>query len=302
MNCIATVRQMNACIIYLASPTAWKVGVAPNQLRRYEALHYSLSTVRPMFPTIPIYVFHEDYTEEDKLGIAFAVTEFFQIDFSGFDDVYKRVNAPKGYAMMCRFFSGILQQHPALQKHSHYIRFDDDSYLLAPFLTETRVNTYKNIDYVYRSVYYENKSQQTLFDFTVAFLRKMGMNEIDILLLKSNLHREKFLKRNMYTGKAPYNNFHFSSLRIWKHPIVSRYIQSIEDVNGCLAHGWLDSNIHAMIIWVLAKRYPDIVVRTDTAFGYRHNVHISPLNSENIVVGEKLQFMPNIHEQHLEGT
>jgi hypothetical protein len=291
---------MNPCIIYLASPTAWKVGVIPKQVRRYDALRYSLSTVRPMFPTIPIYVFHEDYTEEDKLGLAFAVTEFFQIDFNGFDDVYKRVNAPKGYAMMCRFFSGILQQHPVIQRHTHYIRFDDDSYLLAPFLTETRVNSYRNIDYVYRSVYYENKSQQTLFDFTIEFLRKMGMSDIEYTSLRRKLQLETLLIGGKYTGKAPYNNFHFSSMRLWKHPVVNRYIQAIEDVNGCLAHGWLDSNIHAMIIWVLAKRYTDIIVRADTAFGYRHNVHISLLNSEHINVGDNLGFIPNRDDDDLE--
>lgn len=293
---------MNPCIIYLASPSAWKAGELPNQVRRYDALHYSLSTVRPMFPTIPIYVFHEDYTDEDKLGLAFAVTEFFQIDFSGFDHVYKRVNAPKGYTMMCRFFSGVLQQHPALQRHTHYIRFDDDSYLSAPFLTETRVNSYRTVDYVYRSAYCEHKSQQTLYEFTIDFLRKMGMSDIEYISLRANLQREFFLYRDKYTGKAPYNNFHFSSIRLWKHPVVSRYIQAIEDVHGCLAQGWLDSNIHAMIIWVLAKRYNDIVVRADTAFGYRHNIHLSLLNSEHIEVGAHLGFVPTKDNHSLESA
>jgi hypothetical protein len=46
------------------------------------------------------------------------------------------VNASKGYMMMCRFFSGIVQKHPELQKYSHYIRLDDDSYLTDPYITE----------------------------------------------------------------------------------------------------------------------------------------------------------------------
>lgn len=291
---------MNPCIIYLASPRDWMI--PSRELRRYEALKYSLSTVHPRFPNTPIYVFHEDYSDEDKAGLAFAVSEFFQVDFSGFDDVYRNVNAPKGYTMMCRFFSGIVQQHPALQRHSHYIRFDDDSYLLEPFLTESRVLSYENTDYVMRSVFYESKPQQALFDFTIRFLKKLGMNEVDYLILRGSLQREKFLKGNSYTGKAPYNNFHVSSLRLWRHPIVSQYIQAIESVHGCLAHGWLDANIHAMIIWVLAKRYRDINVQIDTAFGYRHNLHISLPNSEKIVVGYILKFIPIMEdpfsEQH----
>lgn len=282
---------MDLCIIYLASPTKWSV---LSGVRRYEALKYSLTTVRPMFPNTPIYVFHEDYTEEDKTGLSFAVNDFFKIDFSGFDDVYKRVNAPKGYMMMCRFFSGVLQSHPALQKHTHYIRFDDDSYLLAPFLTESRIHSHTgSVDYVYRSVYYENKSQQTLFEFTIDFLKRKGMSELDIFALKTQLRKENILRGDAYTGKAPYNNFHLSSLRLWSHPIVKQYIETIESIHGCLTHGWLDSNIHAMIIWVLAKRYKEIIVRIDLEFGYRHNIHVSLLQSENVLIGNTLSFVPN---------
>lgn len=283
---------MNPCIIYLASPRDWPIHPKTNLTRRYEALKYSLVSVRMMIPNLPIYVFHEDYTEEDKNALRIAVTEFFQVDFSGFEDVYRPINAPKGYTMMCRFFSGVVQQHPALQQHTHYIRFDDDSYLISPFLTESRILSYGNVDYVLRSVFHESKPQQTLFDFTIRFLKKLGMNEVDYLMLRGSLQREKFLKGNVYTGKAPYNNFHVASLRLWKHPIVSRYIQAIEDVHGCLAHGWLDANIHAMIIWVLAKRYRDIVVQADMSFGYRHNIHVSLIDSLNVIADERLHFIP----------
>lgn len=250
-----------------------------------------------MFPNTPIYVFHEDYTEEDKQGLREFVTEFYTVDFSGFDDVYRRVNASKGYMMMCRFFSGIMQQHPILQKHTHYVRFDDDSYLIQPFLTETRVHSYITYDYVYRSIFFEHKSQQSLYDFTIRFLRSLGMTDIEYINLRIKLQRESFLIGDLYTGKAPYNNFHVSSLALWSHPIVQQYIQAIERVHGVLHEGWLDANIHAMIIWVIARRVSTIRILVDTAFGYRHNVHVSRLQSIHVVADSRLSFIPTPEDE-----
>lgn len=288
---------MAVCILYLASPSAAVIHPTTDLRRRYEALKYSITRTRVLLPTIPIFVFHEDYTEEDMKGVESAAPKFIKVDFGGFDDVYQRVNASKGYMMMCRFFSGIVQTHPDLQPFSHYIRLDDDSYFLEPYITEKRIMGYMYFDYVYRSIFYEAKPQQTLFDFTMAFLRReTGMNAVDDAVLRSSLRAEDILVNGRYSGKAPYNNFHFSSLRLWNHPIVATYIRAIESVHGCLRHGWLDANIHAMIIWVLAKRIPRLQVTTDTEFGYRHNVHTSVYRTLNVTIVPNSKFIPSDEE------
>lgn len=288
---------MSVCIVYLASPSAAPIHPKTDLRRRYEALKYSITRTRVLLPKTPIYVFHEDYTEDDMKGIEYATPTFLKVDFTGFDDVYQSVNAPKGYMMMCRFFSGVLQKHPDLQKYTHYIRLDDDSYFIEPYITEKRIADYLSQDYVYRSIFYEAKPQQTLFDFTMDFLaRKTRMSLIDTTILRRKLQAEHILINGRYTGKAPYNNFHFASLRLWNHPLVASYIQAIESVHGCLRYGWLDANIHAMIIWVLAKRIPDIRVTTDTEFGYRHNCHVSIVHSLNVVADERLTFIPSEEE------
>ncbi len=288
---------MATCILYLASPSAAVIHPKTDLRRRYEALKYSITRTRVLLPKIPIFVFHEDYTEEDMKGIEYATPKFLKVDFSGFEDVYQPVNASKGYMMMCRFFSGIVQKHPELQRFSHYIRLDDDSYFMEPYITEKRIISYMYFDYVYRSVFYEAKPQQTLFDFTMTFLqRETRMNAIDKAVLQSKLRGESILINERYSGKAPYNNFHFSSLRLWNHPIVAKYIQAIESVQGCLRYGWLDANIHAMIIWVLTKRIPGIRVTTDTEFGYRHNAHVSVYGTLNVAIGPNLKFIPSDEE------
>lgn len=288
---------MSYCIVYLASPSKAPIHPVNDLRRRYEALKFSITRTRMLFPKTPIYVFHEDYTEEDKKGIEYATPIFLPVDFTGFESVYQRVNAPYGYMMMCRFFSGVLQRHPELQRFSHYIRLDDDSYFVEPYMSSSRAQTYMEYDYLYRSIFYEAKPQQTLYDFTLQFLtRETRMNAVDAIMLQSRLRDEKVLIGTRYTGKAPYNNFHCSSLRLWQHPLVVRYIRAIESVHGCLRHGWLDANIHAMIVWVLAKRVRDLRVGTDTEFGYRHNAHVSLHNSLNVVVPPYLRFIPSDEE------
>jgi hypothetical protein len=283
---------MSVCIVYLASPSAFLIP-EPEPRRRYEALKYSMTRTRILLPTLPIVVFHEDYTKEDIDGLGYTGATFVKVDFRGFDDVYRRVNASKGYMMMCRFFSGVLQAHPELQKYSHYIRLDDDSYFLEPYITEKRISTYLTYDYVYRSVFYEAKQQQTLFDFTLKFLeRETRMNIVDMNYLRATLRNENVIINGTYSGKAPYNNFHVSSLRLWTHPLVAKYIRAIESVHGCLHHGWLDANVHAMIIWVVAKRIPGIRVTSDTEFGYRHNAHVSVTSALNVVIVPNLKFIP----------
>lgn len=286
---------MRCCIVYLASPSASRIRPGLDDRRRYEVLKVSLTLTRSCLPTLPILIFHEDYTPEDIDGLSFAGATFVHVDFSGGGDVYRPIHASKGYMMMCRFFSGGLQSHPALHPYTHCIRLDDDSYFTTPFTTEARVASYASRDYVYRSVFYEAKSQQSLFDFTLQFLERRGrLQTFRRPVLLAALRSEGILRGMAYTGKAPYTNFHCASQRLWSHPLVADYLREIERVEGCLHHGWLDANIHAMVIWVLARDIPSLQIVEDTGFGYRHNIHVSRLGSTHIDADDSLDFMPSL--------
>lgn len=276
---------MSWCIVYLASPRAFG---------RHEVLKASLRITKKCFPTTDIYVFHEDYTDEDFADLP-PIREAIQVDFSGFDGVHNPAVGRKGYLMMCRFFSGILQSMPQLQSYSHYMRLDDDSFFLDPYITESRVQTKMlTQDYVFRSVFHELKPQQGLYDFTMEFLTRNGVNPTQLLRIETSLFLQRFVTRDgKYTGLAPYNNFHVSSLRIWKHPMVVRYLQEIESYGGILRHGWLDANIHAMIVFVFPHVIP-IRVLNDIWFGYRHNIHTSPLGVTTIWMDQTLPRYPEI--------
>jgi hypothetical protein len=279
---------MSWCIIYLASPRLFHIYNDPTQASRLEILQGSLQTTRKLFPNIDILVFHEDYVEEDFQTLPEA-TKFICIDFSGFESFTNpTLRRPYGYLMMCRFFSGVVQSHPELQKYTHYMRLDDDSFFLEPFLTEAKVTELLKHDYVYRSTFIDSQDQQSLYESTLTFLKKEGYGHT-IPTLEKELEKRYFLKNRLYTGLAPYNNFHLASQRLWQNPIVQRYIQYIEHEKGILRYGWMDANIHAMIVYILTL-YCGMKIHHESWFGYRHNRHVSRFDSLAVDYVETLPF------------
>jgi hypothetical protein len=280
---------MSFCIIYLASPKSFHIFDDPAQASRLELIRGSLGITRKLFPTTDIFVFHEDYAQEEFDQLP-GVTEFIQVDFSGQEAFCNRsLRRPYGYLMMCRFFSGVVQAHPRLQSYSHYMRLDDDSYFQEPYLTEAYVkaNLLKH-DYVFRSTFQDTQDQDSLFQFTLDFLRKEGYGA-HIETLKHELRKRFIMVGDRYNGIAPYNNFHIASQRLWQNPIVQRYIAALDDCHGILQKGWMDANIHGMIIYVLAL-FCGMKIYHDATFGYRHNRHVSRMDSSGVDYHENLPF------------
>ena len=249
---------------------------------------------------LPVLIFHEDLTPdimEDFIEIYKDIT-FHKLD--SFRDnalPYNKSNCKcsKGYMTMCRFFSGILQQHEALQCYEHYIRMDDDSFLIEPFID---IDTFLypwhsgNSDYVFRTLFKDNAEKinkpNGLFNFTNQFCLQY---KLPIHKLIPDLIKIQFLYNDMYTGLAPYNNFHYSSLKLWKHPVIKHYIKIIIDNNFIHKHGWMDANIHAMIIFILAPLI-GMKVQNITNFGYRHNRTFSILDRCGSVYRGEESFYP----------
>lgn len=289
---------MKYCIVYLASPQESKLSTGE---LRFDMLSSSISNTAKVFSGVDYIIFHEDLDESHQRQLSTlcptSKTTFEKLDFVRSELDFKQFARPKGYMLMCRFFSGELQHYLISHDYDGYIRFDDDSFLLEPFvLKETLAHDIMNHGYTFRSLFidgqpkYNNgKPMQSLYDFTKEFLISNGFQlEKLITILKS----QKFLDTNgEYTGIAPYNNFHACHLRVWQHPVVAKYIKAITDVNGCLMHFWMDANIHAMIIFMICPLI-NISVKLNTEFGYRHNRHFSIMNSPGIVYKNNVSFFP----------
>jgi len=286
----SVLRVMSVCIVYLASPRNFTV----YGIRRYDVLRKSLAITRKCLPNVPVFVFHEDYTEEDIRHLPPGIV-CERVSFKGFESVYNRAlpNA-YGYLMMCRFFSGVVQRHPLIQPFTHYLRLDDDSFFLQPYLTELQVNSMLAHDYVYRAMFREIRPQQSLYEFTMKFIRKVARNPIQVVSVEQNLARHRIVSNTgEYTGFAPYNNFHISSLRLWNHPIVRRYVDDVEASMGILHLGWLDANIHAMIVFAVSRVCSNMSIMPCTFFGYRHNHHVCEIGSLVATCDMSIPFCPD---------
>ncbi len=245
-------------VVYLCSPRAagWM------DWARLDCLAASLKLLRLHAPPWPVIIFHEDYTDEDKkrlTDIAGDIT-FEKIDLSGQEEFHinhrpdNRVGT-YGYNMMCRFFAGQMQAHPALQKYSHYMRLDDDSYLMSP-LTPNIVEKIMSSDYTYRCLYQEK--HQDCWNAALAFMGQDGL--------------PKTLR--YYNMNSPYNNYHTSSLAMWRHPLVKKFLAQIEAEHRHVRDGWTDTAVQSAIIWLLGPAL-GFKIHTETGFDYRHNLHCS---------------------------
>lgn len=248
---------------------------------------------------LPVIIFNEDFTEEVKrefLNIYENIT-FCEIDFQNNDLPYDKniAKCGKGYMMMCRFFSGVMQSMDILKDYHSYIRMDDDSFLIEPFINQERfLSEARKYYYVYRTIFFDNpehiNNTNGLYYFTYNFCKSYKL-DVDSLIPK--LEEIGFLENEIYTGLCPYNNFHYTRLDLWKNSIIKNYTERIINMNGTLLYNWMDANVHAMIIFVLCPLLY-IPIKEITNFGYRHNKHFSILNSNRHTFINKEDFYPKI--------
>ncbi len=284
------------CIIWLINKID-KICKATGENRLIMAKNSVSNVTRYM--KLPVIIFHEDFTEQVKdefLDIYDNIT-FCKIDFVNNNLPYDKniSKCGKGYMMMCRFFSGVMQSMDILKDYDSYIRMDDDSFLIEPIIDEERFLTKaNNYYYVYRTIFFDNpedmRAETGLFKFTYDFCKNYNL-KIDELIPR--LNGLGFLEDEKYTGLCPYNNFHFSKLYLWKNSIIKNYTERIISMNGTLLYNWMDANIHSMIIFVLCPLLY-IPVGTITDFGYRHNIHFSKLDSIGIDLKHNVEFYPKI--------
>jgi hypothetical protein len=246
-------------VVYLASPSE-SMSLEIPSVSRLDCLEASLKLVFKFLPSLPVIVFHENYTDSDRVRVLSANpnVSFELVDFSGHQEFYTDRNAPGnrvntyGYGMMCRFFSGVMQAHSALEGYTHYMRLDDDSYIVSQVSGEL-LSRMLEYDYVYSSV--QSHPQKEIYQFTMDFMRE-----------------ESLTSRYGYSAGYPYTNFHVSSLALWRHPIIRKFSDSIEKRHSYLRTDWSDASMQGMVIWALCPSL-GLKVLHEPAFDYRHNQH-----------------------------
>jgi len=251
---------MNLVVVYLAAPREWSW----LKWSRLDCLKASLKLLKQFGGGWPVIIFNEDFTDKDEeeLQEIYRPIKFERVDFSTHKDRYKpgyrdaRVGT-YGYGMMCRFFSGVMQAHPSLQGFTHYMRLDDDSYFMSP-LTGGIIQRIAENDYTYRCTFEDYVP--SFNQFTEEFMQARGF---------------KFLwPRIDAVRTAPYTNYHTSSLKLWRHPVIKQFTDEIEQRDGAITMGWDDAIVQGMIATVICPVL-GLKVHVERDFCYRHNQHCS---------------------------
>lgn len=286
--------MMKYCIVYLSSPRDKLLSTGE---KRFDMIKQSIINTSKIFNNEDYIIFHEDlnkYDEEELLTI-YNNIKFIKLDFNRNELDFKQIGGSKGYMLMCRFFSGELQQILSDMGYEGYIRFDDDSFLIEPMLNKNKFEIImNNSSYIYRTIFFDSQPKynypcNSLYEFTKKYIIDNGYDFNKIIQYLRNIN---FLNSNYkYTGLAPYNNFHFMNLKFYNIPFIKNYFDKLLEMNGCLMNYWMDANIHSMVIFMLLPFVNGkLVLQTD--FGYRHNRHFSVLNSHSFHYKDNESFFP----------
>jgi hypothetical protein len=289
-------KKPRICVVYLVSPRAHMHNIGfmnfKKETSKLEVFKESLKTAVEYLPPYPIFIYHEDYTKKDIKDIETIakgrIINFIKVDFNHYknhgnlDDWMKKQpgfveGRPAGYRLMCRFFSGILQNHSALDNFDYYIRMDHDSFFIEPKTLDVEECIRKyDFDYLYRSVWTDHKEKEAIWEFTKKYAKKnklslKGFKKLGMLDSKGN-----------FNGRSPYNNFHISKIAFWRRADVKKFLSEIEKVDGSVVRHWHDTNIQSMLLGLF-----NATVLEKTDFGYKHNFHHSIQGSLKIKYLEK---------------
>jgi len=280
-------------IIYLLGPKARVYEPAskryPN-LTRIELLTRSLQRLDKYYNDkyhYPCIIFHEDLDifdmrrlqSQTHTALQFERTDFTNPPCGITREQIKRYirgedgglpgNNP-GYRFMCRFWSGVVQNHISLAPYDYYLRLDDDSMFTSevPFdLFQHMVDN--DIKYAWRCVFSYTDKQSVADAFrTFARTHNLSLDE----MVKAGVAD----KNAWPTGRIYYNNFHASALDYWRTPIFQELFALFEEMRGHWKWRWGDAEIQTMIsaLFLRADQLHEY-----REFGYNHNYHSASVNS-----------------------
>lgn len=219
----------------------------------------------------PVMVFHEDYTDDLKAEIRrstrsevlFGLLEFSIPEFIPRDEIPDKIlgRFGIGYRHMCRFFSGMMYRHPAMQDFDWYWRLDTDSFLLGKIGYDLfRYMESHDLWYGYMAMLAETPAVvEGLWEATQSYIR--GRNITPTMM--GQLLDENGAWNYLYY----YNNFEICSLAFSRSAAYTDYFEYIDKLGGIYKNRWGDAPIRTLAVSMLA---PPEKVHQFTNVPYAH--------------------------------
>lgn len=143
-----------------------------------------------------------------------------------------------GYQSMCRLWSGRLQTMEFLQKHTYYLRMDDDSLLTEKLMFDPFQRMHKHgLNYAWR------RSSAEMW----------GIDKLKTLIKRhiKITTATPFMIGGEYHGMEPYNNFHVSRVSFWSSPKWQAFWRDLNDEHVFFKYRVGDANVHAAAIMMM---------------------------------------------------
>lgn len=201
----------------------------------------------------PVIIFHEDINENLMKKIREATRSKVQFEKVRFEipDFLNKEKIPEfiyvdgdcfsiGYRHMCRFFSGIIFQHPALKEYDYYWRLDTDSFLLDKINYDVfQFMQERDLEYGYIDIFKDEPASKGLWDTTKKYIE-------DNNIKPKFLH--KFMSNGVWDRSYYYTNFEISKLDFWRSDEFISFFNYLDRSGGIYKYRWGDHVIHLLAV------------------------------------------------------
>ncbi len=249
----------------------------------------------------PVIIFHEDFNENLMEEIRKATRsnlKFEKVDFK-IPDFLKKEEIPEfvyvggfefsiGYRHMCRFFSGLIYQNPALKDYDYYWRLDTDSFLLDKIDYDVFRFMQEN-NYVYG--YIDKGSDHPamvsgLWEITKKYIEENNIQPTFLL---------KFTQNGVWDRTAFGTNFEISKLDFWRSCEYMNYFNYLDKAGGIFKYRWGDHIIHFLAISMFIPEN-QLHKFSDIAYQHQSFIYNYPINQDSFskLTNIKLKVITNI--------
>lgn len=237
----------------------------------------------------PVLVFHDDLSEDDiaqvkqmisthtggEMNISFEMIRFeFPDHVSKDPSLYKHPqghpidlrNFGYGYRHMCRFFSGMVMNHPSLKKFKYYWRLDSDSFILSRIEIDP-FKTMKDNGFVYCDFganplngkdgwKYSGKeifwARENLWESTLEFMR------------------QKNLRGFCYDGEVYNTNLEIVDLDFFRANDYQSYFSYMDRIGGFYYNRWGDAPFRWLGLRLFSSTDKIWFAQETTNYCYQH--------------------------------
>ncbi|OGW00599.1 MAG: hypothetical protein A2889_04190 [Nitrospinae bacterium RIFCSPLOWO2_01_FULL_39_10] len=215
----------------------------------------------------PVIIFHEDFDEKLIQEIRCSANSHIQFEKVKFEipdflnkDVVSAHPFSIGYRHMCRFFSGIVFQHPSLMDYDYYWRLDTDSFLLKNINYDVFGFMQRN-NYIYGYITILKDPPEVVKNLWEATKKYIEENKIKPTFLN------KFIRNGCWERYYYYTNFEIGNLNFFRSNEYMEYFNYLDRLGGIYEYRWGDTPIHTLAISMFV---PENQVHRFRDVAYRH--------------------------------